>query len=38
MAKEESCVKCGEQIQRICVGCELPEDECDCVEAEEEPP
>ncbi len=27
---EEYCAKCGDQVQRVCVGCELPEDECDC--------
>jgi len=32
----EFCVKCGDQVQRVCVGCELPEDECDCTEQAEE--
>ncbi len=33
---EDLCTKCGDQVQRVCVGCELPEDECDCVEEAEE--
>ena len=35
MAKEpepDVCVKCGEPVHRVCAGCELPEEECDCAE------
>jgi hypothetical protein len=32
----EVCAKCGDHVQRVCVGCELPEDECDCAEQAEE--
>lgn len=34
--ENEFCAKCGDRVQRICVGCELPEDECDCAEEAEE--
>jgi hypothetical protein len=34
-AEPETCAKCGDQVQRVCVGCELPEEECDCSEQAE---